>query len=290
MRDGYVSPERLIRRRVVLGAGLAAVAAGAIGCTPKPPPPPATVAGLISATPFYIAHRGGGDNWPEMTAYAYDQAVKLPGLQALEISVCLSADGVLVCSHDATTKRMTGVDYTIAEQTWAKLSELRATSAYTLDPTQPSQPFSRFDDVVGHIDRFVLFVEPKTAAAVEPLMAKMVALNQPERVVWKQPINQLNFQLAKSHGFTTWGYVLDEPGHQGDRLTQFAASPDIDMLGAQRSQPDSQLTPVTQAAANNGKKTIIWNIRSAEDRARGLRLGCQGMMTSNIAEVPKLPL
>jgi hypothetical protein len=116
-----------------------------------------------------------------------------------------------------------------------------------------------------------------------------VSLNQPERVVWKQPINQPNFQLAKSHGFTTWGYVLDEAGHQGDRLEQFAASDTIDMLGVQRSQPDSQLTPVTRAAAANNKKAILWNIRNGEDRARGLQLGCQGMMTSNIAEVLQLP-
>jgi glycerophosphoryl diester phosphodiesterase len=251
----------------------------------------ASVSQLVMGIPFYIAHRGGGDNWPEMTAYAYQQAAKLPGLQAIEISVCRSADGVLVCSHDPTTERVTGVPYTIANETWATLSGLKVTSAFTRDPSQPSRPFSRFDEVIEqHIEQLVVFVEPKTPDAVQPLMQKMLSLNQPERVVWKQPINQPNFGTAKSHGFATWGYVLNEPGHLGDRLRQFAATPAIDMLGAQRSLPDSILIPIVQQASEHGKKTIMWNIRNAEDRSRALRLGCQGMMTSNIAEVPGIPL
>jgi glycerophosphoryl diester phosphodiesterase len=226
-----------------------------------------------------------------MTAYAYEQAARLPGLLAIEISVCLSADGVLVCSHDPTTERVTGVPYTIAKETWATLSSLKVTSAFTHDPSQPTRPLSRFDDVIEqHIDRLVAFVEPKTPDAVQPLMEKMASLNAPQRVVWKQPINQPNFDIAKSNGFATWGYVLNEPGHLGDNLRRFAAMPSIDMLGTQRLLPDDLLTPVVKEAAVYGKKAIMWNIRNAEDRGRALRLGCQGMMTSNIAEVPGVPL
>ena len=280
-----------IRRRTLL-AGLIGVAiASSSGCQADLPEAPATVSRLVAGLPFYIAHRGGGHNWPEMTAYAYEQAAKLPGLMAIEISVCRSADGVLVCSHDPTTERVTGVRYTIAKESWATLSSLGVTSAFTLDPSQPSRPFSRFEEVIEqHIDRLVAFVEPKTPDAVEPLMQKMASLNAPERIVWKQPINHPNFDIAKSHGFATWGYVLNEPGHLGDHLRRFAATPSIDMLGTMRELPDELLTPVIEAAATYGKRTIMWNIRNADDRSRALRLGCQGMMTSNIAEVPRIPL
>lgn len=291
-------PRRRVSRRSFLagavsaGVGVGLVAAGCgVGAQPAAGPP-ATVASLVSDSPFYIAHRGGGANWPEMTAYAYDQATHLPGLKAIEISVCLTADGVLVCSHDATTKRVTGVDYQINLEQWSTLAPLMVTSVYTTDPTQPARPFSRFDDVIeAHLDRFVAFVEPKTPEAIEPLMAKMVSLGQPERVVWKQPVNQENFARAKSHGFSTWGYVLDEPGHTYvPRLARFAASPDIDMLGVQRIRSDAFVGKVVSAASANNKKTIMWEIRSAEDRARAMALGCTGMMTSNIASVPQLPL
>ena len=61
------------------------------------------------------------------------------------------------------------------------------------------------------------------------------------------------------------------------------------MLGAQRSQPDHLIEPVIDAARQNGKKVIMWNIRSVADRQRARQLGCQGLMTSNIAEVPNMP-
>ena len=252
--------------------------------------PAATFAGLIEDDPFYVAHRGGGANWPEMTAYAYRQAVALPSVRALEISVCLSADGVLVCSHDATTKRVTGVDYEISKVDWATLSSLQVTSAFTDDPGQPARPLSRFDEVIEqYLPQLVVFAEPKTPEALEPLMARLTQLAQPERTVWKQPVNQPNFAAAKANGFHTWGYVLDEPGHLGERLPRFAADSSIDMLGIQKTQPDAVVSRVVGLAAQNGKPTMMWAIASRAERTRGLALGCRGFMTSNIRDVPPVP-
>lgn len=282
-----------ISRRSFLG-GTLAVAALATSCSRSTTPTtsdPATFESLTARTPFYIAHRGGGANWPEMTGYAYEQATALPKLRAIEISVCLTKDKVLVCSHDATTKRVAGVDYTISQQPWSVLEPLMVTSAFTLDPAQPARPFTKFDDVIKrYINQFVVFVEPKTPEAVEPLMAAMVALDEPTRTVWKQPINHPNFAKAKSHGFTTWGYVLDQPSHQGANLKRFAADNNIDALGAERLQSDENIKKVVAAARANNKKTIMWNIETVAHRTRALDLGCEGMMTSNIAEVPHVPL
>ena len=280
-------PSAGLTRRAFLGGALAVAAAGA-GCTA---PQPATggsptLTTLTATKPFYIAHRGGGGNWPEMTAYAYAQAAKVPGLVALEISVCLSADGVLVCSHDPTTARLTGAAYTIAEQTWATLSTLKVSGSETTEPAQPAQPLTRFDDVVdAYIGQFVLFVEPKVNAAADPLMVRMAALDQPERVVWKSPINSTRFADAKRRGFSTWGYVLNEPAHTGANLARLAASADIDLLGAPLGESDTFITQITQAATDNDKQAIAWPIRSTTDRDRVLALGCNGMMTSNLRQV-----
>ncbi|MET1006932.1 MAG: glycerophosphodiester phosphodiesterase family protein [Propionibacteriaceae bacterium] len=253
--------------------------------------PPPTVSTLIRDRPFYIAHRGGGGDWPELTAYAYEQAAKLPGLRALEFSVCQTADGVLVCSHDKSTERATGTPYVIAEQTWQTLSTLMVSARETNNPSQPAQPFTRFDDVIDRYVRdFVVFVEPKDKIAASNLMAKMISLGQPERVVWKQPINSSLFATAKQHGFGTWGYVLNEPGHLGDNLARFAASSDIDMLGAPRAESDAFVADIVAAADAHAKTTIMWEIRDVADRARALRLGCAGQMTSHIAEVLAAPV
>lgn len=282
----------MMNRRTFVTGSLSIAALGLAGCgsDSRAEPSPATVSSLTARSPFYIAHRGGGYDWPEMTAYAYAQAAALPGVQALEISVSLSKDGVLVCSHDATTGRMTSRDLTIADETWATLSTLEVKSEFTRDPAQPARPFTRFDEVAStYLDRLVLFVEPKTPNAVEPLMDLMVQLGQPKRTVWKQPINQPNFGRAKSHGFSTWGYVLDERGHQGDRLTRFAAAAEIDILGAGASQSNRLIIPVVEAAHENGKPTIMWVVQTVADRRRALQLGCQGLMTSDIAGLPNAP-
>jgi glycerophosphoryl diester phosphodiesterase len=282
-----VSIHRPVSRRAFLG-GLAATTALASGCGPvrrKNAPGAVTVASLTASDPFYVAHRGGGGDWPEMTAYAYSQASRVPGIRALEISVCLSKDGVLVCSHDPTTARLTGAAYTIADQTWQTLSTLQVTGAETTKPKQPAQPFTRFDDVVdAYIDSFVLFVEPKVSSAIAPLMVRMAALGQPDRVVWKQPITSSVFGTAKRQGFSTWGYVLDDPAHL-DSVERFAAEKDIDMLGAEIGQPDDVITRISGAAAREGKKTLAWPIRLPQERDKALALGCHGLMAADPAEL-----
>lgn len=284
-----------VSRRSLLAGTAAAVVVGGLADTTRasaaPPARPATVDTLVKSDPFYIAHRGGGRNWPAMTAYAYEQAANIPNVTALEISVCISADGVLVCNHNPTTTDMTGVPYRIADETWETLSSLMVSPKYTLNPKQPARPFTRFDEVVErYIDDYVLFVEPKVSAAAAPLMARMAALKQPERVVWKQPINSWRFWPAKKRGFTTWGYVLDEPGHTGDNLKRYAASPDIDMLGVYNAYGDDLVDEVVRAADDEGKRAIMWEIKTLGQRAHALRAGCQGLMTSNVVDVVNAPL
>lgn len=265
------------------GDGSAAAAAPANGVI--------TTAELVRGNPFYIAHRGGSRDWPQLTAYAYSQAIKVHHLRALEISVCITSDGVLVCSHDNVTTAATGVPYRIIEQTWDTLSQLEVLPTGTIDPTQPARPFTRFDDVVEqYIDDYVLFVEPKVSAAAGKLMKRMSAFGQPDRVVWKQPINSSRFAAAKQQGFSTWGYVLDEPAHTGQNLQRYAASPAVDMLGAYNALPDAFVADVVAAAQANDKLTIGWTIGSVAQRNRMYDLGCTGMMTSDVLNVVNAPL
>lgn len=287
MHIGSRSPQ--LTRRTLLAAGLA-TASGLAGCAPSAPAvtsvPAATYQDLVAADPFYVAHRGGGRNWPEMTGYAYQQAAALAYVKAIEISVCVTADGVLACSHDANTKRVTGADHEIAATDWATLSSLMVTAAETDDPSQPARPFTRFEDVItAHLDNLVCFVEPKTHVTNEPLLARMTSAVQPERVVWKQPINSVMFSRAKQVGFATWGYVLNEPAHLS-KLDEFAADPHIDMLGVGVTESDDVVRRVLQLAKLNGKGVMMWPIITSADQATARDHGAQGLMTSDIVNVP----
>ncbi|WP_222423358.1 glycerophosphodiester phosphodiesterase [Planctopirus ephydatiae] len=68
-----------------------------------------------------VAHRGASHDAPENTMPAvllgWEQ-----GADLVEIDVYLSKDQEVVLLHDKTTKRTTGVDRPVAEQTWAELS------------------------------------------------------------------------------------------------------------------------------------------------------------------------
>ncbi|MFN8473553.1 MAG: glycerophosphodiester phosphodiesterase family protein [Anaerolineae bacterium] len=57
--------------------------------------------------PYILAHRGASDLAPENTVAAFAAAVEA-GADIIETDLWFTADGELVCHHDATLERMTG--------------------------------------------------------------------------------------------------------------------------------------------------------------------------------------
>ncbi len=72
--------------------------------------------------PHVIAHRGGAGITPENTLLAFEQAAMLP-IDALEMDMHMSADGILVLSHDETVDRSSEGSGLVKSKT---LAELRA--------------------------------------------------------------------------------------------------------------------------------------------------------------------
>ncbi|GAB2484340.1 hypothetical protein GCM10027030_18240 [Luteococcus sediminum] len=276
---------RHFTRRQLMAGGLGVGAAALLaGCS-------APEDGVTSeyADAFSIAHRGGGRNWPEMTVHAYQQAGKLPGLPAMELSVHRSADGVLVCHHDFSTRRMTGRDLEIVKTPWSQLRTLKVHAKETLDPEQPSRPIARIEEVLEVWPKdMTLWVEPKANEAVDPLFA-LLSKDPDRRVVWKRPINAPGFQKAKLEGWGTFGYVFD-----GDRQTryldQMVPSKWLDMVGVQVEASDQRITEVVTKAGTYGKETVVWAVNTIAQRDRALKLGCRGLMTSNIVELLDAPM
>lgn len=272
-----------LSRRALLGtAGLGL--AGAVGCAPQQQPVVARFHGA-----YTIAHRGGGRNWPEMTAFAYQQAARLPNLGRMEVSVRRSRDGVLVCHHDATTGRVGTHNLTIATTDWADLARVAISARETLDPSQPGRPLARFQEVLDAWPQDVeMWVEPKSADAVQPLFRKLSYL--PDlKVVWKRPINAPDFARAKQQGWGTFGYLLDGQ-RQLDLLRQVAASRELDHVGVAIQSTDERIKQVVDLAGSYGKDTVAWALATLEQRDRALELGCRGLMCSNIAQLNDAPL
>ncbi|GAA1390003.1 glycerophosphodiester phosphodiesterase [Luteococcus peritonei] len=269
-------------RRALLGAAVGTMALGACGKSTEELEVPYHDA-------FVIAHRGGGRNWPEMTLYAYQQAAQLSGLGRMEVSVRRSRDGVLLCHHDATTGRVGTQDLEIAKTDWKDLARVAISPRETLDPSQPGRPLARFQEVLDAWPEGIeMWVEPKSDDAVEPLFRKLSHL--PDlKVVWKRPINAPGFDKAKQQGWGTFGYVLAGE-KQFSYLEQVAPSKELDHVGVPVEADDERIRRVVDLAGSYGTSTVAWALSDLAQRDRVLRLGCRGLMCSNIVELLDAPM
>jgi len=75
--------------------------------------------------PLIIGHRGASREAPENTLESFCLAWKL-GADGIEADFRLTADGQIVCMHDETTARTTGVDLRTADTTLKELRQLDA--------------------------------------------------------------------------------------------------------------------------------------------------------------------
>lgn len=73
--------------------------------------------------PAVIAHRGGGREVPENTWSAVEHVAVL-GLEWMETDLRLTADGVVVLSHDEDLRRTANDPRTVGEVMWAELADL----------------------------------------------------------------------------------------------------------------------------------------------------------------------
>ncbi|MFT2818186.1 glycerophosphodiester phosphodiesterase [Leifsonia sp. A12D58] len=231
----------------------------------------------MATTPFFIAHRGSGDDWVEHTFDAYSRAIAV-GAGAIEVSVGCTADGVLICHHDDTTKRMTGTDWTVADVTYAELATLRNDSRAWLGPAAQLQPIPLLKDV---LDAFaatqVIFIEDKQGTNSEALLDVMDSYpDATSHFVWKQWAGAKQHVLAAKHGYKTWGYLTEDLYERADELAGV-----FDYLGVFHQASDEQIAQVVAT----GKPVIAWEIHYRWMLERMKALGVVGMMCSNMSYV-----
>lgn len=74
---------------------------------------------------FVAAHRGWSALYPENTMLAFRKAIEI-GVDQIETDIHMTADGELVCIHDATVDRTTNGTGKVCEKTLAELRSLDA--------------------------------------------------------------------------------------------------------------------------------------------------------------------
>ena len=129
----------------------------------------------VAADPFphVIAHRGGAAEAPENTIAALNHAREL-GVRQIETDVQLTADGVVVVSHDETVDRRYDGEGAIADLTYEEISELR---------DEHGERMPRLAEVFQQFPDLYFTVDAKTEQVTDPLVEVVREQDAAERVV-----------------------------------------------------------------------------------------------------------
>ena len=298
------APGRISRRAMIGGvAGGAAVLAAAVtgavllprfpgspngpAASPKPhgSPDGLLVDRLTTRPGFTVAHRGGSLDWPEMSMEGYRNSVAL-GVNALEISLARTSDGVWFGLHDETLDRTSGTSgFRASDHTWSEVQQYTITAAETHDPTQPRQPYLRFEELTDAYGRtHTIFVDPKVVPVehfgelfdlmgrVKHPTATFVAKGYCTARAW--PVD------ARARGYRTWGYYYGSEV-AADR-TLFASTQERwSWLGLDYTAGAEQW----RSFAASGKPVLAHIVPSRAAATRSRREGALGLVVSGVREV-----
>lgn len=155
------------------------------------------------ALPRIVAHRGASHEAPENTLAAFRRAWEI-GVECVELDVHLTADNEVVVMHDDNTKRITGRDRPIAQQTLAELRQLDAGAwkgaAFT------GERIPTIAEAIATIPPGrTLFVELKSGVETVPAIARAIRAANPE------PRAHLALQGFGADGLAALGNELGAP-------------------------------------------------------------------------------
>lgn len=128
---------------------------------------------FLPATPRIIAHRGLALEAPENTKLAFVKALGI-GVTHLETDVHVSADGVVVISHDADLRRVAGRDVRVDQLTMAELRRI---------DLGEGQGFSSLPDVLDTFPDARFNIDLKVAGAVSPAVEAIRDARASDRVL-----------------------------------------------------------------------------------------------------------
>lgn len=268
-----------LRRRA---GGDVALAVKGVTVAPEPVPPVVDrdhVAEFLAATPFYVAHRLGGTEYPEFTRRGLDASLAA-GFKALELSVRRCATGEFVLIHDwVTTRTVPGTDYQIWNTPWSTLAGLQQASGGFLRLTDvmdsvPSDVVLAVDHKVTSDKQTASTGDMESEAALFALLEERLGPAARRRVLIKHFIQGGVAARAKAKGYRTMCMMYPN---------EVAGAPltDWDILGMEWNAPDD----VWATLRATGKPLIAHIITTQAQATRARERGAIGLMSSVPSQV-----
>ena len=227
-----------------------------------------------------MAHRGGGAEVPENTWTAVQHVVDL-GLTWLETDLRVTADGVVVLSHDPTLDRTISGSGLIREHEWRQLSDLDAGDG---------SPPVRLDDLLVAFPALHVNIDVKDSQAAQPALQVVRGLGALDRVRFASfSARRLAVLRRQEPRVTTTLGVADVIGLMG--MAEAGVFLPHTRWGWTRGQVDSVQVPLRRrgvpvvtrrlvaAAHHYDLEVHVWTVDEAAEMRRLLDLGVDGLIT-----------
>ena len=243
--------------------------------------------------PIVIAHRGGGGIAPENSSFAFEQAHAMAGVDALELDIHPTSDGMIVVAHDPIVDRMTDGSGPINEKSLYELQKLDAGYRWTSDggKTFPfrgqglyipllEEIFDRYgQDKVINID-----IKQRNPSIVKPFVELIRRYNMEENVVVGSFFNDTVAEFRKLAPEMATCATLKE-------AKRFFVLNKAGMGRAYRGkcvafqipEKEGRLTIITKRFIRNLQKhnvqVHVWTVNDSADMNRLLDWGVDGIIT-----------
>lgn len=257
-----------------------------------------TVAGLMFDAlprPLLFAHRGASVEAPENTLEAFRRALEV-GAQVIELDVHRSRDGTLVVIHDTHVDRTTDGRGRVRNMTWKDLKRLDAGCNFNNPKGGHGYRGKRvripsLGDVLDALPHAALNIEIKAdepgivddvAEVLSGFPPTRVLLTAGDETIMKRleeaslpyPLG-MSFAAIRRVLLQAWTGLSMPPCYRGRAL---------------QIPPRWRWFPVANRrlcawAERAGLEVHLWTINDARAAARWLRLGVDGIMTDNPAEL-----
>jgi glycerophosphoryl diester phosphodiesterase len=237
--------------------------------------------------PLVIGHRGAAAVQPENTLPSFQHALDL-GVDAIEFDVHVTADGVAVVHHDASTGRTCGDDLLIAHATVARLRDLNAAAMFAGSGASVQQTVIPLLDEVLELTRGVpVIIECKTVDAAPAVLEALVSHGATDRAIVGSFLHGA-MRTVRRAGVTSGASRRDMIALVLRGLVRWAPSrlPYAAMcIPEESSGVRLPIARFAQWGATLGVPVHVWTVNSAADANRLWDMGVTGVISDDPATV-----
>jgi glycerophosphoryl diester phosphodiesterase len=233
-----------------------------------------------------IAHRGASREAPENTLESFCLAWK-QGADGIEADFRLTVDGRIVCMHDETTVRTTGVALSVADTTLKELRRLDA--GHWMGAPWSGAVIPTLDEVLAAIPKDTwFFIEIKSGTEIIAPLEKVLRASglSPERIrllsFSADLIAELKYCMPDWHACWLYDYrhiLLNHIWHPSREriIDTLQSSGAVGLASANRAFLDRDLVNMLKGL---GKEIHVWTVDRLPAAQRVRALGVDSIMTN----------